>query len=119
MAAYLRKTRELLRSFSLYTISQIPRSQNMEVDALAQLALEKDADQLKIIPVETLDSPSIQTAKEPQTVNCATTRNNWMTSVIQCLKDGMLLEDKRKARLLRLKAIPYTLYDNQLYKRGF
>ena len=42
-----------------------------------------------------------------------------MTLVIQYLKDGVLLEDKRKARLLRLKAARYTMYDNQLYKKGF
>ena len=42
-----------------------------------------------------------------------------MTLVIQYLKDGALPEDKKKARLLRLKAARYTLYDNQLYKKGF
>ena len=42
-----------------------------------------------------------------------------MTLVIQYLKNGVLLEDKRKVRLLRLKAPHYTLYDHQLYKRGF
>ena len=42
-----------------------------------------------------------------------------MTPVIHYLKDGVLPEDKEKARLLRLKATRYTLYDDQLYKRGF
>ena len=42
-----------------------------------------------------------------------------MTPIIQYLKYGVLPEDKRKARLLRLKATSYTLYDDQLYKRGF
>ena len=46
-------------------------------------------------------------------------RDSWMTPVIQYLKDGVLLEDKRKVILLRLKATRYTLYDDQLYKRGF
>ena len=31
----------------------------------------------------------------------------------------MLSEDKRKARLLRLKVARYTMYDDRLYKRGF
>ena len=31
----------------------------------------------------------------------------------------MLPKDKKKARLLRLKAARYTLYDDQLYNRGF
>ena len=42
-----------------------------------------------------------------------------MTPIIQYLKDGQLPEDKKKARLLRLKAARYTLYDGQLYRRGF
>ena len=42
-----------------------------------------------------------------------------MTPVIQYLKDGVFPKDKKKARLLRLKATRYTLYDDQLYKRGF
>ena len=31
----------------------------------------------------------------------------------------MPLEDKRKARLLRLRAARYMMYDDQLYRRGF
>ena len=68
--------------------------------------------------METLDSLSIQT-REPQTVNCDIAKDSWITQVICCLKDGVLPEDKKKARLLRLKVAHYTLYDDQLYKRGF
>ena len=57
---------------------------------------------------------------DPQlTVNCVIATNTWMTPIVQYLKDGQLPEDKRKARLLRLKAARYILYDGQLYKRGF
>ena len=119
MAAYLQKAREFLRSFSTYTISQILRSQNTKADTLAWLGSAKDTDQLKIILVETLDFPSIQTTKEPLIVNYDTIRDSWMTPVIQYLKDGVLPEDERKAKLLRLKAARYMLYDHQLYKRGF
>ena len=59
MTAYLQKAKELLGSFNSYTIHQILRSQNAEADALAQLASMKDADQLKVVPAEFLDSPSI------------------------------------------------------------
>ena len=82
MVTYLQKARELLGSFNSYTISQIPRSQNAKADALARLASIKDADQLKVIPVEVLNSLSIQTIKELQTVSCTTTKDNWMTPVI-------------------------------------
>ena len=95
MAAYLQKAKELLGSFSSYTVSQILRSRNMEADALARLALAKDTNQLKVISVETLDFPGIQT-NEPLTVNCATAKDSWMTPFIQYLKDGVLPEDKKK-----------------------
>ena len=88
------------------------------MDTFGRLASARDVDQLKFIPVETLNSPSIQT-KEPLTVNCVAAKDNWMTFFILYLKDGVLPEDKKKARLLRLKVTCYTLYDNQLYKRGF
>ena len=81
MTVYLQMAKELLGSFGSYTISQIPRLKNAEADALAQLASTKDTDQLKIVPVETLDSPSIQTIKEPQTVNYSTTKDSCITSV--------------------------------------
>ena len=65
MAAYLHKAKELLGSFSSYTIRQILRSQNAEFNALARLASTNDADQLKVVPVEFLATPSIQIIKEP------------------------------------------------------
>ena len=64
-----------------------------------------------------MNSPSIQT-KEPLTVNYATAKDSWMTPVILYLKDSVFPEDKKKSRLLRLKAARNALYDNQLYKRG-
>ena len=42
-----------------------------------------------------------------------------MTLIIQYLKNVALLKDNIKSRLLRLKVAHYTMYDAQLYKRGF
>ena len=44
---------------------------------------------------------------------------NWMTPIIVYLKDGRLLEDKDKARKLRIRAAKYVLIDEVLCKRGF
>ena len=86
---------------------------------MARLASIKDAELLKVIPVKFLRKPSIHLAEKSQAVNCATMANNWTTPIIQYLKDDVLLEDKSKARLLRLKVARYLLYDGKLYKRGF
>ena len=104
MAAYLQKAKDLLKSFSSYTIHQVPRSQNAQADALARLASTKDAELLEVIHVEFLSRPSIHPTYQPQAVNCATMANSWMSPMIQYLKDGILPKNKNKARLLKLKA---------------
>ena len=42
-----------------------------------------------------------------------------MTPIISYLKEGSLLEEKDKARKLRVKSARYVLMDEVLYKRGF
>ena len=59
MATYLQKAKDLLKSFNSYSIHQVPRSQNAQVDVLAQLASTKDVELLEVIPVEFLSKPSI------------------------------------------------------------
>ena len=62
MTAYLRLAHTLLKSFNGYSIVQVPRANNTCVDAFASLASTKEADLLRLIPVEHLTRPSI--AKE-------------------------------------------------------
>ena len=83
------------------------------------MASTKDADLREIIIVKFLSKPSIHPADQLQAVNCATMADNWMTPIIQHLRDGVLLEDKSKARQLRFKVAWYILYYEKLYRRGF
>ena len=59
MVAYLRSAQVLLKSFSEYSIVQVPRADNTYVDTLAWLASTKEADLLELILVEHLAQPSI------------------------------------------------------------
>ena len=59
MVAYLRSAQVLLKSFSEYSIVQVPRADNTYVNALARLASTKEADLLGLIPMEHLTQPSI------------------------------------------------------------
>nr|GEW45116.1 reverse transcriptase domain-containing protein [Tanacetum cinerariifolium] len=43
----------------------------------------------------------------------------WMTPIMEYLKDGTLLGDKKKASKLRIKARPYELFEGVLYRRSF
>ena len=109
MAAYLQTAKDLLHTFSSFK----------QADALARLASTKDAELLKVVPIEFLSTPSIKLAEPQLTVNCVTSIDTWMTPIIQYLKDGHFPEDKKQARTLRFKAARYVLYDRWLYKRGF
>ena len=57
MAAYLEKAKEQLSLFFAASIEVIPRSKNLNVDALAKLALMKDVDLLDAVSVEFLAKP--------------------------------------------------------------
>ena len=61
--------------------------------------------------MEFLNEPSIQSLDLRLTINYVTATDTWMTPIIQYLKDCQLPEDKKKARLLRLKVANYILYD--------
>ena len=116
MVAYLNKAKDLLAQFEKYTLQQVPRDQNSNVDALAKLASAKDADTLNIVPVEHLSTPSIQ-AEESSLVIQAT--NTWMTPFIEYLEHGVLLMDRNKVRTLQRQSARFILIDRVLYKIGY
>nr|GEW07907.1 reverse transcriptase domain-containing protein [Tanacetum cinerariifolium] len=43
----------------------------------------------------------------------------WMTPIVEYLKDGTLLSDRKEARKLRIKARQYELLDGIFYRRSF
>ena len=59
MAAYLEQVKTALEDFEFYSVEAIPREENALADALARLATSKEAEELSIVPVETLHEPSI------------------------------------------------------------
>ena len=43
----------------------------------------------------------------------------WMDPIVAYLKTGEQAEDKTEARILRLKATRYVLYEDKLYRKGY
>ncbi|KAM1216368.1 hypothetical protein ACFX2J_012662 [Malus domestica] len=60
MAQYLEKVRQQLEAFQTYTLTQVPRADNVHADALAGLGSALDHQFKRSIPVEYLDKPSIE-----------------------------------------------------------
>ncbi|PON59713.1 hypothetical protein PanWU01x14_157700, partial [Parasponia andersonii] len=115
MIAYLKKVQQLFLTFSTYDIQLLPRTKNTRADALAKLASTKDAELLKVVPVEFLISPSIE--EEPQVIMPVDEEPSWMDPIIRYMQNGDLPEDKDDVRRLRMKAARYIIQDEQLYRR--
>ncbi|KAL5579904.1 hypothetical protein UlMin_012346 [Ulmus minor] len=69
MTFYLEKAKELLGKFEIVTITQIPRNENSNADALAHLTMRLEDCLLKIVPLEILDEPSINKHQQVDTIS--------------------------------------------------
>ncbi|XP_075665447.1 uncharacterized protein LOC142635119 [Castanea sativa] len=112
MKKHLNKVKQLVKRFKEAIFVQLLREENMEADVLAKTSLAggamDDYDQVQYMP--SIDLPKVQQIEG---------EGNWMTPILDYVKDGKLPEDKDKARKLRIIAAKYVLIDEVLYKRGF
>ena len=116
MAFYLEKAKEAMNQFDTVTIIQVPRAENANANALARLATGLEERLLKTVPIEVLETPSID---KPEQVGSIVIHPCWMDPIISFLFDRTLPEDKFKARRLRYRLSRYFLDKGKLYKKGF
>jgi ribonuclease HI len=115
MAAYLLKVQTAMPDFEIVRVEQIDRNLNNHADALATLASVLSADFKRLIPIETLATPSIDVPAN--FVNTITVGPCWMDSYVIYLKEGVLPEQKKEAEIIRRKAVRFWLSkDLKLYK---
>uniref|UniRef100_A0A2N9IV34 Uncharacterized protein n=1 Tax=Fagus sylvatica TaxID=28930 RepID=A0A2N9IV34_FAGSY len=102
MAAYLLKVQTAMPDFEIVRVEQIGRNLNNHADALATLASVLSADFKRLIPIETLATPSIDVPAN--FVNTITVGPCWMDSYVIYLKEGVLPEQKKEVEIIRRKA---------------
>ncbi|GJV10560.1 reverse transcriptase domain-containing protein [Tanacetum coccineum] len=117
MVKYLGMAKSLISGFANFSISQVPRSKNKKADALSKIASTSFAHLSKQVLVEVLKEKSIQ-EEEVATV-VVEEGPTWMTLIMDYLKDGTLLGDRKEASKLRIKARQYELWEGVLYRRSF
>ena len=85
---------------------------------MATLASVLSADFKRLIPIETLATPSIDLPAN--FVNTITVGPWWIDPYVIYLKEGILPEQKKEAEAIRRKATRFWLSkDSKLYKRSF
>ena len=109
---YLNSGRRLVKKFKEASFIQVPKEENMEANALAKAAsVEGSVDEFdKVQYMPSIDLPEVQQIEGEE---------NWMTPIIDYLKEEKLPQGRDEAHKLRIKSARYVLIDEVLYKRGF
>nr|GEY74630.1 reverse transcriptase domain-containing protein [Tanacetum cinerariifolium] len=97
--------------------ASIAKYKNKKVDALSKIASTSFPHLSKQVLVEVLETKSI--AGKEVTAVIEEEGPTWMTELVDYLKKGILPEDEKEARKVRLKAHQYELMEGVFYKPSF
>ena len=118
MIQYLAVAQRLISKFKSCKLTQIPREQNSQADALANLGSALQTQTQMSIPVLVLQWPA---TLEPSNEEISTieAEETWMTPIVQYLKDDILPENRNESRKIKKQAARYCLSQEVLYRRSF
>ncbi|XP_013739459.2 uncharacterized protein LOC106442303 [Brassica napus] len=104
MIQYLAVAQRLIKKFKSCKLTQIPREQNTQADALANLGSAFRTNRQMIIPLLMLQWPA--TLEEPPLEEVSTVEEGktWMTPLVQYLEANIQPEDRNEARKIKKPA---------------
>ncbi|XP_059290110.1 uncharacterized protein LOC132043654 [Lycium ferocissimum] len=117
MRIYLEKLQVVLHRFKKWTLKHVPRDQNNEADALANLGSSVESEGFNSGVVVQLMSSIIETGHVE--INSTSFTWDWRNKYIDYLRTGKIPSDAKESRALRTKAARFCLVDDQLYRRSF
>ncbi|XP_070020528.1 uncharacterized protein [Nicotiana sylvestris] len=118
MQRYLDKLQVTLHRFKEWTLDHVPREQNSEADALANLGSSVDEDD--IVPGAVVQLSRSVVEKGHAEINSTSLTWDWRNKYIDYLKNGKLPADPKESRALQAKDARFALdEDGTLYKRTF
>ena len=124
MRSYCDTVKSLMTEFEFVEIKAIKRELNSQADALAKRAASGEFQKrTKLIMME--DETEGKGLERRYKINMVETNggsskeSDWMKEIIDFLQKLILLEDKAKARKIRLKASRYALIRGVLYRKSF
>ncbi|XP_070026410.1 uncharacterized protein [Nicotiana sylvestris] len=118
MQRYLDKLHTTLHRFKEWTLQHVPREQNNEADALANLGLSVEEDEISSGNIIQLSRSVIEEGHAE--INSTSLTWGWRNKYIEYLKNEKLPSDCKESRALRTKVARFTLdEDGILYRRIF
>ncbi|XP_070045193.1 uncharacterized protein [Nicotiana tomentosiformis] len=118
MQQYVNKVQALLARFREWSITHIPRVENVKADALGNLGSSNEmigSDSGTVVQL----LHSVLDADGYCEVNTTNLVWDWRNEFIEYLRHGKLPEDPKASRVLRTKVARYCLIGGQLYRRSF
>jgi len=91
----------------------------MKADSLAKYTSSGEVQELGMIPVEVLSSPSTEDMDVDWIMDVTQEQELWMTPIKEYLLNGTLLENSKERQKLIRKASRYVIRDGRLYRYGF
>ncbi|KAI3685619.1 hypothetical protein L6452_34870 [Arctium lappa] len=117
MIAYYKIVKEKAKKFGRFVIEQIPRDQNTQADALANLGSALSQTTFDNVPIVHLTIPSIKDDGNIL-VTPIEEENSWSDDIRNYLENDQLPDDRMEARKVRFKASRYVIIRGQLYRRS-
>ena len=124
---YCKYAKKLLANFKAITLEHIPRKENRQADALANLATalalsqeettKVDISQRWVVPFV------VEEEEEEEQANiisvCFVEKEDWRQVIIEYLQHGRLPDDKRHKTEVRRRAARFIYYKDTLFRRSF
>nr|GEU98205.1 reverse transcriptase domain-containing protein [Tanacetum cinerariifolium] len=116
MITYSEKVRTIASTFKEFSIKQVPKGENKKADVLSKMASTSFAHMSKQVLVKEVIEKSID---EKEVLALVEEGHTWMSPIYEYLTEEIILEEKRKARIIRRKACRYAVTNEILYKKYF
>lgn len=115
MQKYLRLTRLLAQEFDQVKFIQVPRSQNMEVDEIANQA----SSEARLTSTDLKMEVQKQSSIEKIHTFTIQSKSSQMTPILSFFQDARLPQEVEQARKVKKRAARFTILNDALYKRSF
>ena len=125
MKEYLRVLKQVMGKFCTVKVVQVARGQNRHANSLATLGSAMTEDVPRIIKVELITEPSINTVTDVGVVEInvtavSTAKPYWMDSIVDFLAEDRIPDDEKEAsRVRRIASWYWLLVNRKLYQRYF
>ncbi|KAL2226706.1 UNVERIFIED_CONTAM: hypothetical protein Sindi_2029300 [Sesamum indicum] len=114
MILYHTKAKSIMSKFNKCQVHQIPRHENDRADSLPKFGATLSGIKDRKITLMIKETSAIA---EVIDVNMASEKPSWKDEIVRYLKEGILPADSTAGRRLKMRALRFTLVNEQLYKR--